>query len=137
MTTETPLVRPPRLRAGESEERRATWFEVFFDPVFVVVIAQLTSGRAADPTVTGIVRFAGLFIPLWWAWVLFTYYCDRFDTDDLAHRLLMLASMLAGRRRLRQPPRRRACPRRRVRGCLPGRAGHAGGVLRPRPGTSR
>jgi low temperature requirement protein LtrA len=33
-------------------------------------------------------------VPVWWAWVGFTFYADRFDTDDLAFRLLMFAEML-------------------------------------------
>jgi low temperature requirement protein LtrA len=35
----------------------------------------------------------GLFVPVWWAWMGFTFYANRFDTDDLAYRLLMLLAM--------------------------------------------
>jgi low temperature requirement protein LtrA len=38
---------------------------------------------------------AGLFVAVWWAWVGYTVYADRFDTDDLLHRALVLAGMLA------------------------------------------
>jgi len=36
-----------------------------------------------------------LFVAVWWAWVGYTVYADRFDTDDLLHRVLVLAGMLA------------------------------------------
>ena len=89
------LVRPPRLRAGEEDpERRATWFELFFDLAFVAAIASLARAFEAMPTPAGLVRSAGLFVPIWWAWVIFTYYADRFDTDDLLHRALMALGMV-------------------------------------------
>ena len=87
---------PPRLRALEDEEggeRHATWLELFFDLVFVVAIAQLADGLAEDPSVHGFLVFAGLFVAVWWAWVGYTFYADRFDTDDPPQRILMLAGM--------------------------------------------
>ncbi|MBA2359078.1 MAG: low temperature requirement protein A, partial [Actinobacteria bacterium] len=61
--------------------------------VFVVAVAQLAGTLSADPTLGGFLEFAGLFAPIWWAWVGFTFYADRFDTDDVVHRLLVLAGM--------------------------------------------
>lgn len=63
--------------------------------MFVVAVAQLAHELEADPTGTGFLRFALLFVPVWWAWVIYTFYADRFDTDDLAYRLLMMIGMLA------------------------------------------
>jgi low temperature requirement protein LtrA len=45
--------------------------------------------------VHGFLVFAGLFVAVWWAWVGYTFYADRFDTDDPPHRMLMLAGMFA------------------------------------------
>jgi low temperature requirement protein LtrA len=87
---------PPRLRTleGDAEdERHATWLELFFDLVFVVAIAQLADGLAEDPSVRGFLIFAGLFVAVWWAWVGYTFYADRFDTDDPPHRVLMIVGM--------------------------------------------
>jgi low temperature requirement protein LtrA len=89
---------PPRLRTLEEDdgdERHATWLELFFDLVFVVAIAQLADGLADDPSVRGFLIFAGLFVAVWWAWVGYTFYADRFDTDDPPHRVLMIAGMFA------------------------------------------
>jgi low temperature requirement protein LtrA len=91
------LVSPPRIRTieGAEEIRHATWLELFFDLVFVVAIAQLSNALSADPTLEGFLIFCGLFVPVWWAWVGYTFYADRFDTDDVLHRVLMLAGMFA------------------------------------------
>jgi low temperature requirement protein LtrA len=87
---------PPRLRVLETEEeRRATWLELFFDLVFVVAIAELGEVLSADATLGGFLRFLALFVPVWWAWAGFTFYANRFDTDDLAYRLLIFVAMFA------------------------------------------
>jgi len=89
--------RPPRLRTvgAEDEERHATWLELFFDLVFVICIAEVVHTLEDDRTLGGFLGTAGLFVPIWWAWVGYTVYADRFDTDDLLHRVLVLAGMLA------------------------------------------
>jgi low temperature requirement protein LtrA len=91
------LLRPPRLRAAdaEGELRHATWMELFYDLVFVVAVAALSGRLHEDASLAGILLFAGLFVPVWWAWVGHTIYAARFDTDDLVHRLATAAMMLA------------------------------------------
>ena len=91
------LLRPPRLRTAEEggELRHATWMELFYDLVFVVAVAALSGRLHDDDSLAGILRFAGLFVPVWWAWVGHTIYAARFDTDDLVHRLATAAMMLA------------------------------------------
>jgi low temperature requirement protein LtrA len=88
---------PPRIRTLESvdDERRATWLELFFDLVFVVAVAQLSNGLGDVITLRDGLILAGLFVPVWWAWVGFTFYADRFDTDDVIHRVLMIGGMFA------------------------------------------
>jgi low temperature requirement protein LtrA len=38
-------------------------------------------------------NFAAIVAPVWWAWVGFVYYKDRFGTDDLSDRSLTLLRM--------------------------------------------
>jgi low temperature requirement protein LtrA len=91
------FVDPPRLRTLEDDdgERRATWLELFLDLVFVGAIAQLSAGVGAEAGARDLAILAALFVPVWWAWVGFTFYADRFDTDDGPHRLLVFAGMFA------------------------------------------
>jgi low temperature requirement protein LtrA len=87
---------PPRLRTiEEASERHATWFELFFDLVFVAAIAELGAGLSRDPSGAGFARFAGLFVAVGWAWTGFTLYANRFDTDDLIYRLAKATAALA------------------------------------------
>jgi low temperature requirement protein LtrA len=64
--------RAPQLRVTiESEEiDRASWSELFFDLVFVIVIAELSHYLSEHISLSGFVKFAVLFVPCWWAWVL-------------------------------------------------------------------
>src|SRR5262249_36113434 len=73
--------------------RRATWLELFFDLVFVAAVSQLANALAEHPTPARFFEFLGLFVPVWWAWMGFTFYANRFDTDDIVYRLLMLVAM--------------------------------------------
>jgi low temperature requirement protein LtrA len=89
------LSEPPRLRTlGEDETRRSTWLELFFDLVFVVAVAQLGEQLSHDVSAEGLFRFLAFFVPVWWAWMGFTFYANRFDTDDLPYRLLVFVAML-------------------------------------------
>lgn len=94
-----PWLRPPRLRTlereSEQERRRSSWLELFFDLVFVVAVAQLAQELVRDHTLGGVAIFCGLFMPVFIAWQGFSFYADRFDTDDVLFRAVMIAAMLA------------------------------------------
>ncbi|HYM64824.1 MAG TPA: low temperature requirement protein A [Gaiellaceae bacterium] len=92
----TRILRPPRLRTLEDDEvRHASHLELFFDVVFVVAIAQLAHELVVDHSLTGFARFAALYLPVFIAWQGFSIYADRFDTDDVLLRVVMLVGMLA------------------------------------------
>jgi low temperature requirement protein LtrA len=90
------LIRPPQQQHTDTDsgdERTATWLELFFDLAFVLV-AELAVGLRDDRTLGGVLVFAGLFSSVWWAWAGFTFYANRFDTDDIVYRLAKLEAML-------------------------------------------
>jgi low temperature requirement protein LtrA len=89
------LLRPPRLRTLDDGERHASYLELFFDLVFVVAIAQLAHELILEHSLAGYAVFAGLFLPVFIAWQGFSVYADRFDTDDVVFRVVILAGMLA------------------------------------------
>ena len=95
--TKQGLFNPPRLRAGRDAEteRHSTWLELFHDLVFVAAVGQLATSLGNDYSWAGMLRFCLVFVPVWWAWVGHTYYLTRFDTEDVGHRLLTLAQMMA------------------------------------------
>jgi low temperature requirement protein LtrA len=85
---ERPLYEPPRIRSQEEGKRPTSWLEFFFDLVFVVAIDQLA--RRLEHGVTGhsTLVYLALYGPVWWAWVGFVIYTDRFGTDDISDRFM-------------------------------------------------
>lgn len=88
-------MRPPVLRTKEDGERRATWTELFFDLVFVAAISGTSQILADDPSGAGAMWFALVFVAVTWSWTNFVMYTERFDTDDVVHRLTKAAAMAA------------------------------------------
>ena len=82
------LVRPPALRT--TDDRSSSRLELFFDLAFILVVAELATDLADDTNGYGIGQFAGLFAVMWTAWVGFTLYANRFDTDDVVFRVAKL-----------------------------------------------
>jgi len=83
------------LRDPSEENRTSTWLELFFDLCFVVAVAALAKGLHDDPTLGGALRFAAFFVPVWWAWMGFTWYATAFDNDDVLYRVTLLGAMLS------------------------------------------
>jgi low temperature requirement protein LtrA len=91
-----PLVKPIRLWPNRSEHsRRVTWLELFFDLIFVAAVSQVAVALARDYSVHGLMRFAFIFLLVWWAWLGHTMYSTRFDADDAVQRLLTLIQIFA------------------------------------------
>jgi low temperature requirement protein LtrA len=79
---------------SDNANRHATWLELFYDLVFVVVIFQLAHNLEEDFSLYGFLGFLALFVPVWWSWTGAAFYATRFDTDDLGHRILVLLQMV-------------------------------------------
>jgi len=63
--------------------------------VFVAAVSQLGAALSRDPSGAVFARFAALFVVIFWAWILYALYANRFDTDDLIFRLGKAGGMLA------------------------------------------
>ena len=93
------FVRPQAMRnltsEQRAEERSSTWLELFFDLCFVVAVAALARGLHHDPNLEGMLRFLGLFVPVWWSWMIFSWYATSFDNDDVPYRVTLFVAMLS------------------------------------------
>jgi low temperature requirement protein LtrA len=87
---ESSLIRPPRLHLGR--EGTASRLELFFDLAYVLVVMELAKVFYEDLTWHGFAVMTGLFLAMWFSWVGFTLYANRFDTDDIVFRIAKLAA---------------------------------------------
>jgi low temperature requirement protein LtrA len=86
----------PELHTDEEQgrERRVSWLELFYDLVFVVMIARLSHYLAYHVGLEGTLSYLLLFIPVWWVWISGTIYNDRFETYDVSYRLIVFLQIL-------------------------------------------
>jgi low temperature requirement protein LtrA len=87
----------PALRTADGhdrDERRASWLELFFDLAFAGAVGQLAGAFQDHPGLAALGRFVLLFTPIWWLWVQLTFYADRHETEDAAHRMSILVAIL-------------------------------------------
>lgn len=90
------FARPVRLWSSDPiQSRRVSWLELFFDLIFVAAVAQVGVPLGDDYSVHGLVRYALMFLLIWWAWLGHTMYSTRFDADDVVQRLLTLLQIFA------------------------------------------
>ena len=71
------------------------WTELFFDLVFVVAVGRTTDLLHDDPSPIGALWFGFVFVVLVWTWSNFVLYTERFETDDVVHRLAKAVAMFA------------------------------------------
>ncbi len=79
-------------RSPMTEDRSASFVELFFDLVFVFGITQVVAsihGHLDWPTLWRAAVVLGL---LWWAWSQFTWLAGQSDFDELRPRLVLLAA---------------------------------------------
>ena len=93
----TELVVPdiPLIRSRTGEEQRTTYFELFFDLVYVFAITQLSHHLLADLSWTGAARTAFMLIAIYWAWNYTTWMANWFDPRTVAVRVVLVFVMLA------------------------------------------
>ncbi|MFL6468356.1 MAG: low temperature requirement protein A [Pyrinomonadaceae bacterium] len=101
MADESPTPQRRRVRQrlltldSDERERHASWLELFFDLVFVLAVSKVAAVLGRDSDLTAFLEFLVLFILVWWSWVGYTFYADRFESEEAEYRVLTFASMLA------------------------------------------
>jgi low temperature requirement protein LtrA len=78
---------------AEPARRTADWYELFFDLVFVVVIAVSADLIERDPRPLTVLLFLALFFPLWWAWVNLSVTTNLFGPRFPSTAVLLIAAM--------------------------------------------
>lgn len=85
---------PPHSISERDEDRSVTFLELFYDLVYVVLIAQLAHSLAEHVTPAGVFGFIFLFIIVWWAWLNGTTYHDLHGNNDIRTRVFTFLQMI-------------------------------------------
>lgn len=85
--------RPPRRMLEREAERRVTFLELFYDLVYVVVIAEVGHTLATHVSLRGIADFAILFMLVWLAWFNGAAYHDLHGNNDIRTRVFTFVQM--------------------------------------------
>ena len=85
----------PIIRTRAGAEQRATFFELFFDLVYVFAVTQLSHHLLDDITWTGAAETAFMLVAVYWAWNYTTWMTNWFDPDTAPVRLILVFVMLA------------------------------------------
>jgi len=87
--------RPANLIRGD-DAHRVTFFELFFDLVYVFAITQLSHGLLEQPDLRGLAETVVLLLAVWWAWVYTTWATNWLNPDSTGFRLLLIGVMGGG-----------------------------------------
>ncbi|MGD2078275.1 MAG: low temperature requirement protein A [Chloroflexota bacterium] len=85
--------RPPRRASDRELQRSVTFLELFYDLVYVVLIAQLAHTLAEHVTLSGALGYGFLFIIVWWAWFNGSSYHDIHGNNDIRTRIFTFLQM--------------------------------------------
>src|SRR3954466_2308436 len=97
----------PIIRTLADGEQRATFFELFFDLVYVFAVTQLSHHLLAKLTWSGAAETAFMLVALYWAWNYTTWMTNWFDPDTVPVRLVLVFVMLASLLMARRPSAQR------------------------------
>jgi low temperature requirement protein LtrA len=84
----------PRRASEQIDHRTVSFLELFYDLVYVVLIAELSHTLATHPDGTGILQFAFLFLTVWWAWLNGSIYHDIHGNNDIRTRVFTFLQMI-------------------------------------------
>jgi low temperature requirement protein LtrA len=84
---------PPRPHGQVIADRNVSFLELFYDLVYVAVIAQAAHHLAEGVTARGFVEFAVVFSLIWVAWVNGSLYVELHGRDDGRTRNLVFIQM--------------------------------------------
>jgi low temperature requirement protein LtrA len=74
-------------------DRQVTFLELFYDLVYVVIIAELAHALAGHTDMFGLAGFALMFVVVWWAWLNGTLYHDLHGNNDIRTRVFTFLQM--------------------------------------------
>lgn len=84
---------PPRRAGDRIDHRQVTFLELFYDLVYVALVAELSHSLSSHIGWAGLGGFAFLFVIIWWAWLNGTLYHDIHGNNDIRTRVFTFLQM--------------------------------------------
>lgn len=84
----------PRKISDRVDHRTVSFLELFYDLVYVVLIAEVAHALAGHVDLAGLGRFIFLFLIVWWAWLNGATYHDLHGNNDLRTRVFTFVQMI-------------------------------------------
>jgi len=84
----------PRRAGDRIEHRQVTFLELFYDLVYVALIAELSHSLSSHIGWAGLGGFAFLFVIVWWAWLNGSLYHDTHGNNDIRTRVFTFLQMI-------------------------------------------
>src|SRR5690349_14837718 len=78
---------------NETETRRVSTLELFFDLVFVFTITQLTAVLYHDPSWRSVLQVVLMLGVIWWMYAGYVWLTNAVSAHTLTRRLLLLGGM--------------------------------------------
>jgi len=85
----------PKRYSEKEDERRISYLELFYDLIYVVIIAELSHHLSTDITIKSLLEFGFLFLIVWWAWLNGAMYHDNHGNNDIRTRVFTFLQMFA------------------------------------------
>ena len=82
------------LRTDNHPQRKVAWLELFFDLVFVVIIARIAHNFLSEISWGGFSTFIFMFLSVWWMWSSVTYFTERFASTERVQRIYVFLMMI-------------------------------------------
>jgi low temperature requirement protein LtrA len=85
----------PRRYGERPESRQISFLELFYDLVYVVLVAELAHALSTHVDPSGLAVYVFLFSLLWWAWINGALYHDSHGNNDIRTRVATFAQMFS------------------------------------------
>ncbi|MDT0607719.1 low temperature requirement protein A [Croceitalea rosinachiae] len=85
----------PKQSSALEEHRQVSFLELFYDLVYVALIAQLSHALTDELTMHGSFKFIFLFTMIWWYWLNGSLYHDLYGNNDIRTRVFTFLQMIS------------------------------------------
>lgn len=80
----------PKKFSTQHKERKVSWLELFYDLVYVIAIAKITSYFSGHININGFLDYIFFFSIIFWSWLNGSLYHDLHESEGLRTKLMTL-----------------------------------------------